>query len=74
MSAGPAFQTLILGTDRDIVWVSFQDKISDTVYADVEFRMPADIGSSSAASGHSTSNTVPVAFIKEEEKLPSWSL
>ena len=74
MSADPSFQTLILGRERDIVLVSFEGRISDTIYRDVEFRMPADIGSSSAASGHSTLNTVPVAFIKEEEKLPSWFL
>ena len=74
MSAEPAFQTLILGREKDIVLVSFEDRISCTVYRDIEFRMPADIGNSLAASGHSTSNTVPVAFIKEEEKLPSWFL
>ena len=54
MSADPAFQTLIFRRDRDIVLVSFEDKISDTAYADIEFRMPADIGNSTVASGHST--------------------
>ena len=74
MSADPAFQTLILGREKDIVLVSFEDRISDTIYRDVEFRMPADFANSSAISGHSTSNTVPVTFIREEEKLPSWFL
>ena len=54
--------------------VSFEDKISDTVYAGVEFRTPADFVNSLVTLGHSTLNTVPVAFIKEEEKLPSWFL
>ena len=71
MSADPAFQTLILGRERDIVLVSFKDRIFNTIYRDVEFRMPADFVNSSAPLGHSTLNTVPVSFIKEEEKLPS---
>ena len=75
MSAEPAsFQTIILARETDTVSVSFGDKITDTVYSGIEFRTPADIVNSSAASGHTTLNTVPVAFIKEEENLPSWFL
>ena len=71
MSANPAFQTIILG-DMDKISVSFRDQITNTVYADIDFRTPADLRNSSAPSGHTTMNTVPVKFIKDEEKLPSW--
>ena len=71
MSAEPAFQTLILWREKDIVLVSFEDRISSTVYRVIEFRMPAEFENSAVHLGHSASNTVPVAFITEEERLPS---
>ena len=71
MSAEPAFQTLILRREKDIVLVSFEDRISSTVYRDIEFRTPVDFVNSSVHSGHTTANTAQVAFIKEAEKLPS---
>ena len=74
MSAEPAFQTLILGSEKEIVLVSFEDRICNTISRDVEFRTPADFVNSFVPLGHSTSKTVPVAFIKEEEKLSSWFL
>ena len=71
MMTDQVFQTIILG-DMDKVSVSFRDQITDTVYSDIDFRTPADFCNSSAPSGHTILNTVPVAFIKDEEKLPSW--
>ena len=56
----------------DKVAVSYGGQITDTVYSDVDFRTPAEFANSSAPSGHTMLNTVPVAFIKDEEKLPSW--
>lgn len=72
MTADPVFQTIILQGNMDEVAVSFGDQISDTVYSEVSFRTPAEFAKSSAPSGHTLLNTVPVSFIKDEEKLPAW--
>ena len=71
MSNKPAFQTLILRKEEDIVLVSYGDKISSTICRGVNIRTPAEFEKSTEYSGHTASNTVPVAFITEEEKLPS---
>ena len=71
MSAEPAFQTLILGNEEDIMLVSFRDRISSTICSSDDIRMPAEFENSAEYSGHTESNTVPVAFITEEQKCPS---
>ena len=73
MSAEPLFQTFILGREKDIVLVSFEDEILHTNYAGIEFRTPTDLKKSLVSSGHSLLNTVPVAFIGEEKRFPHGS-
>ena len=63
------FQTLILGKEKDIVLVSYRDRISSSICRGVEIRTPAEFVNSAELSGHTISSMV--AFITEEQKLPS---
>ena len=67
----PAFQTLILGKEENIVLVSYRDRVSSTICRSVDLRTPAEFENSAEYSGHTEANMVPVAFITEEQKLPS---
>ena len=64
------FQTLILGKEQDIALVSYRDRTSSSICRGVEIRMAAEFTNCVELSGHTASNTVPVAFITEEQKLP----
>ena len=45
------------------------DAVVDTIAPDSGFRTPAEIGDARAPSGHPLTTTVPVQFLKEEEKM-----
>ena len=71
MTSGAEFQTLLPKFGTGIVHVAFRDEITDTIYSDINFRIPADFITSSAPTGHSLLNTFPVENLEEHEKLPA---
>ena len=64
------FQTIILGKEKDIILVSYRDRVSSSICRGVQVRTPANAEHSAEFSGHTISSTVPVEFITEEQKLP----
>ena len=64
-----SFQTIILTNDREGVAVSMNDTVVDTIVPESGFRTPAEIGDAKAPSGHLLTTTVPVQFLKDEEKM-----
>ena len=70
MASGADFQTL-LPSLGGMLSVSFKDEIKDTIYSDINFRIPDDFNTSSAPAGHSILNTFPVRFLPDPEKLPA---
>ena len=66
----PLFQTLVLNPDTNSLSVSTGGQLVPYILSDLPFRVPADFSTATAPSGHSMSNTVPVEFIPDKEKLP----
>ena len=64
------FQTIILGKAKDIVLVSYRDRISSSLCRDVPVRTPANAEHCAEFSGHTLTSMVPVEFITEEQRLP----
>ena len=62
---------LIMSPGSDPVRVSFNGGLVSDNFPRSGFRTPADFGKSTAPSGHTDFNTVPVNFLKENEQLPS---
>ena len=63
------FQTLILSNDNEMVAVSVNGAVTDTIMVEGGFRTPAEIGDARAPGGHLITTTVPVMFLKDEEKM-----
>ena len=61
------FQTLVLNPGSNMVSASTGGQLVPYILSDLPFRVPADF---STATGHSMSNTVPVEFIQDKERLP----
>ena len=64
-----SFQTIILTNERDKVAVSMNDAVVDTILPESGFRTPAEIGDAKAPAGHLLATTVPVLFLKDDEKM-----
>lgn len=71
MSAESDFQTLLVSNIPDQARVSFNGALVHHVFAELGFRTPAEFGNSTSPAGHTRTNTVPVGFIEEIEKLPA---
>ena len=71
MTGRAEFQTLLPKYGTGIVFVAFRDEIKETIYSDIDFRIPAVFTSSTAPSGHTILNTFPVACLEDHEKLPA---
>ena len=64
------FQTIILGKEKDIVLVSYRDRISSSICRGVPVRTPVNAEHCAEFLCHTLLSTVPVEFITEEQKLP----
>ena len=64
------FQTLVLNPGSNMVSASTGGQLVPYILSDLPFRVPADFSTATAPSGHSISNTVPVEFIQDKERLP----
>ena len=64
------FQTITLGEGKDTALVSYGDRISNFINKGIPVRMPANIERNAEPWGHTWSNTVPVEFITDEQRLP----
>ena len=71
MSEDQDFQVILLQEDTDQVAVSRDGQLVDSFFTTMEFRAPANFETAIAPGGHNRNNTVPIAWLGEEMKLPT---
>ena len=64
-------QTIVLHSNSEEIAVSIGGKLGDTVSSIEGLRTPAEFAAISSPSGHTLTNTVPVKFLADEERLPA---
>ena len=70
MASNAEFQTLLPRYGTGIVLVAYKSEITDNIYSNIDFRIPASFTTSTAPTGHSMLNTFPVEYLEDHEKLP----
>ena len=54
---------------QELVSVSVNGQLADNIVPEKGFRTPTEVGKARAVSGHLITNTAPVKFVREDQKL-----